>query len=648
MRFSSLNLARIVAAIAVLVGCGLVFAEDALVEPPITDSERGHWAFQPLRRPELPSVREAGWCRTAIDRFILARLEEAGLVGQVSNLPGQPSGQVENLPHDADRATLLRRICFDLTGLPPSLELQDEVIADELPDWYERLVDRLLASPSYGERWAQHWLDVSRFAETDGYEHDHVRPNAWRFRDWVIAAHNRDVPLNEFIGLQLAGDELRPGDESALIATGFLFCGPDMPDINLQAERRHTFLNDMTGTVGSVFLGLQMGCASCHDHKFDPISQADFYRLRACLDVEPLFEPHPQLGQVMREKSAKAPVNHLAIRGDFRRPGPIVEAAFPRIANLSNDVIASPSSDAKTTGRRTALANWLTRADNPLAGRVLVNRIWQGHFGRGFVGTPSDFGVMGNSPTHPELLDWLATELPRLGWSRKRLHRLIVTSSVYRQASKFESDVSRVEGDRKDSTLNLQHSATDPDNRLLAHFPRRRLDGETIRDTLLAASGQLNRQAGGPGFRPPLPSEVVRTLLKDQWPVTANVAEHQRRSVYLFARRNLRYPLFDAFDKPDANASCPRRNISTIAPQSLLLLNGDDSVTAARQLAQMIAERSGIDRNAAIELAYRHILSHRPTTDERRAASEFLSDANASLADLCLALINLNEFVYVD
>ena len=594
-------------------------ADEALTEPPITDSDRGHWAFQPLSRPTLPVVQNASWCRTTIDRFILDRLEKEKLA---------PAGE-------ADRATLLRRVCFDLTGLPPSLELQDEVFADEAPDWYERLVDRLLASPSYGERWAQHWLDVARFAETDGFEHDHVRPNAWRFRDWVIEAHNRDLPLNEFIGQQLAGDELRPGDESALIATGFLFCGPDMPDINLQEERRHTFLNDMTATVGSVFLGLQMGCASCHDHKYDPISQADFYSLRACLDVEPLFETHPQLGQVMREKSPKAPVSRLAIRGDFRRPGPIIEAAFPRIANLSNNVIAPPSSDAKTTGRRTALANWLNRADNPLAARVIVNRIWQGHFGRGLVGTPSDFGVMGESPTHPELLDWLATELPRLGWSRKRLHRLIVTSTTYRQASRSATSLGKP-------------GFSDSDGRLLSRFPRRRLDGEAIRDALLVASGQLNRHSGGLGFRPPLPNEVVRTLLKDQWPVTTNTAEHRRRSVYLFARRNLRYPLFEAFDKPDANASCPRRNISTIAPQSLLLLNGDDSVAAARRLAEMIERQSGTDHDSAIELVYRHILSRRPTNNERRAASEFLSDEQSSLADLCLALFNLNEFVTID
>ncbi len=620
MRALSIVLLIVIAAVAA--------ADELLTEPPITESDRGHWAFQPLSRPNPPAVQNTNWCRTAIDRFILTRLEKEKL---------SPVGE-------ADRATLLRRVCFDLTGLPPSLELQDEAFADESPDWYERLVDRLLASPSYGERWAQHWLDVARFAETDGFEHDHVRPNAWRFRDWVIDAHNRDVPLNEFIGWQLAGDELRPGDESALIATGFLFCGPDMPDINLQDERRHTFLNDMTGTVGSVFLGLQMGCAACHDHKYDPISQADFYRLRSFFDVEPLFDTHPQLGQVMREKSAKTPTSRLFERGDFRRPGPILQAAFPRIANVSGDAIASPADDAKTSGRRTSLANWLTRSDNPLATRVLVNRLWQGHFGTGLVASSSDFGVMGNSPTHPELLDWLATELPRLDWSRKRLHRLIVTSSVYRQASERGRVGEEESGRNADSSPPLPVSSSSP---LLQSFPRRRLDGEAIRDALLATSGELNRQSGGPGFRPPLPDELVRTLLKSQWPVTPEVEQHRRRSVYLFARRNLRYPLFEAFDKPDSNASCPRRNVSTIAPQALLLLNADDSVVAARRLAEWIAKQTGSDRRAAIELAYRQILNRQPTADDVRDAEQFLT-SDSALADLCLALFNLNEFVYLD
>jgi hypothetical protein len=399
-----------------------------------------------------------------------------------------------------------------------------------------------------------------------------------------------------------------------------------------------------------VFLGLQMGCAACHDHKYDPISQADFYRLRACFDVEPLFDTHPQLGQVMREKSAKIPVSRLMERGDFRRPGSIVQAAFPRIANVSSDAIPSPVGDAKSSGRRTSLANWLTRADNPLATRVLVNRIWQGHFGAGLVASSSDFGVMGNDPTHPELLDWLATELPRLDWSRKRLHRLIVTSSVYRQAGMKSGEWRVVSGEqnknRTDSVSSNSPLATS-NSQLFSHFPRRRLDGEAIRDALLAASGELNRQPGGPGFRPPLPDELVRTLLKSQWPVTPEVEQHRRRSVYLFARRNLRYPIFEAFDKPDSNASCPRRNVSTIAPQALLLLNADDSVVAARHLAESIQKQTDSDRHAAIELAYRHILNRKPSADDVRDAEQFLT-SDSALADLCLALFNLNEFVYLD
>jgi hypothetical protein len=416
-----------------------------------------------------------------------------------------------------------------------------------------------------------------------------------------------------------------------------------MPNINLQEERRHTFLNDMTATVGSVFLGLQMGCAACHDHKYDPISQADFYRLRACFDVETLFDAHPQLGQVMREKSSKIPTSRLFERGDFRRPGPIVQAAFPRIANPMNDAVAVPADDAKTSGRRTSLASWLMRADNALATRVLANRIWQGHFGKGLVASSSDLGVMGTSPTHEDLLDWLATELPRLDWSRKRLHRLIVTSSVYRAESAKCQVLSAQKDNAADAFLALgtEHLA------LLPSFPRRRLDGEAIRDALLAASGELNRQPGGPGFRPPLPDELVRTLLKSQWPVTPEVEQHHRRSVYLFARRNLRYPIFEAFDKPDANASCPRRNVSTIAPQALLLLNADDSVVAARRLAERIKTQAGDDRRAGIELAYRHILNRKPTAEDVRDAEQFLT-SDSALADLCLALFNLNEFVYVD
>ncbi|HWL74909.1 MAG TPA: DUF1549 domain-containing protein, partial [Burkholderiaceae bacterium] len=284
-------------------------------EAPITDDDREHWAFRPLIRPEQPVVANAAWCLNPIDKFILAALEREGL----SPMP------------PADRTTLIRRVTLDLTGLPPKPEEIDAFLADQSVDAYERLIDRLLASPAYGERWAQHWLDLARFAETDGFEHDKLRPQAWRYRQWVIDAANTDMPYDEFVRLQIAGDELKPDEPSAAVATGFGLCGPDMADINSQDERRHVLLNDMTATVGSVFLALQLGCAQCHDHKYDPISQADFYRLRA------FFEPALQLEETKFGRTlltdSKPRQSYFWIRGDFRRQGPEVQPAFVRIAD---------------------------------------------------------------------------------------------------------------------------------------------------------------------------------------------------------------------------------------------------------------------------------------------------------------------------
>jgi hypothetical protein len=715
-------------------------------EAPITASDRMHWAFQPARRPTVPPVQNADWCRTAIDRFILPRLETTGL----SPLP------------EADRATLLRRVTFDLTGLPPTVDELDAFLADPAPDAYDRVVDRLLASPAYGERWAQHWLDLARFAETDGFEFDHERPNAWRYRDWVVDSLNGDMPFDQFIRLQLAADELHPDDAAALAATGFLLCGPDMPDINDQQERRSTFLNDLTGTVSAALFGLQVGCAQCHDHKYDPISQYDFYRLRAFFDGLDLFTDHPLPGQEappvspeVREglakleaakqsltaieesarqklrtenpdlqptaadllnalsedgrqqfsalsktistlqKSVKLPdvprgriareladvkPSHLLIRGDFRREGPVVTSDFPRVANAGS---ATFSRENVTTGRRSQLAVWLMRDDHPLTGRVIVNRLWQHHFGRGLVETASDFGLMGNQPTHPELLDWLATELPRRQWRLKEFHKLLVTSAVYRQASRLDvPGWTADEASRADGSWNRAKEA-DPENQLLSHMPRQRLDGEAIRDAMLAVAGRLNREPGGPGVRPPLPAELVATLLKNQWNVSPTESDHRRRSLYLFVRRNLRYPLFEAFDRPDTNASCTRRNRSTTAPQALVLLNSEFSLTAARDLAGVLIE-SGGSPGDQIHIAYRRMLGRDPTADEQRTAEVFLDAqaerlreskrpttelalpnppssgslspapsladayADAALCDFCLALFNLNEFVYVD
>jgi hypothetical protein len=544
---------------------------------------------------------------------------------------------------DATRGVLLRRLCFDLTGLPPTPEQIDEFLKDDSSDAYEQLVERLLESRAYGERWAQHWLDLSRFAETDGFEHDKQRPDAWKYRDWVINAFNDDMPYDEFVRLQLAGDEA--GTENR-VATGFLTCGPDMPDINLQEERRHSFMNEMASTVGSVFLGLQIGCAQCHDHKYDPISQLDFYRLRAFFD--PAFQFKKNKVASLPDGNDVKTVSHLMVRGDFRRVGGRVEASFPRIANLSDFVlkVAKNRSDL-----RTQFSLWLTNSENPLSMRTIANRLWQYHFGEGLSDSPSDFGVMGDTPEHDELLDWLATEFPRQGFSFKRMHRLMVTSATYRQASRLPVDASPAE-----VTAWQQSLQSDRKNRLWSRMSRRRLEGEAIRDAMLLAAGQLSERCGGPGIRPPLPGELVHTLLKNQWPVSKDPADYTRRSIYLFVRRNLRYPLFEAFDKPDTNFSCPRRNLSTIAPQALMLLNSKLSLDAAKGLAELVdvlADGTSPSGNQEqISQIFLRCLSRRPSAVELELTDEFLCSASgghhAALVDLCLAVFNLNEFLYVD
>ena len=596
-------------------------------EEPLTDDDRDHWAFRPLVRPDVPAVDSLrGWSRNSIDEFVLARVVKAGL---------KPAPK-------ADRVTLVRRLYFDLIGLPPSPQDVDRFVADEAPDAYESLVEQLLAAPEYGERWGQHWLDLARFAETDGFEHDKVRTEAWKFRDWVINALNEDLPFDKFVQRQLAGDEV---STEFRVATGFLICGPDMPDINLQDERRHSFLNDMTATVGSVFLGLQMGCAQCHNHKYDPISQKDFYRLRAFFD--PAF---PTLNRnkpvALPDSNNPSTSSFLMIRGDFRRKGSALESAFPRIANREE---SKPAINEARSNLRTELADWLTRPDHPLVTRTLANRLWHYHFGRGLSETPSDVGVVGDSPINEDLLNWLATEIPRRGWSLKEMHRLIVTSSTWRQASRLSPNATAAQRTDWRRSLNL-----DPGNLHFSRGTTRRLEGEAIRDTMLAISGQLSQRRGGPGIRPPLPPELVRALLRNQWPVTRDSADYTRRSIYLFVRRNLRYPLFEAFDKPDTNVSCPRRNQSTIAPQALMLLNSETSLQAAKLLASQIRASVGGNSSKQVEAVWRTVLCRRPTADENATVTKFLTTESATdsestpLVDLCLALLNTNEFLYVD
>ena len=681
-------------ALALLTSLSIQLSAAEPTERPLDDVDRSHWAFQPLVRPTVPSGVTS---QNSIDAFIAEKLKQAGL---------EPLGE-------ADRATLLRRVTFDLTGLPPTPAEIDAFLADQSAGAWERVVDRLLASPAYGERWAQHWLDLARFAETDGFEHDLARPQAWRYRDWVIAALNEDMPFDQFLRLQIAGDEIAPNDPAAVIATGFLLCGPDMPDINNQDERRHVVLNEMASTVGEVFFGLQVGCAQCHDHKIDPISQFDFYRLRAFFDSGDIFHEHtiataseraafqaemdargetagpveaelkqldetakrrlreqnPDLlanannlrsvltpDELARQKELKQQLSklppatelprgrvfkqgpprqaHLYARGDFRRPAADVEPAFLRIATPH-----ARRADASTLATRTNLADWLASPEHPLVPRVLVNRMWQFHFGAGLVPTPSDFGFGGADPTHPELLDWLATELPRMEWKLKSLHRLIVTSETYRRASRPGTS---------DDAVWKALVDTDPDNRLWGRRSMMRLEGEAIRDAMLAAADRLSDRRGGPGVRPPLPAELVGTLLKNQWNVSPEEEDHRRRSIYLFVRRNLRYPLFEVFDRPDTNQSCAARARSTVAPQSLALMNSELSEELSGRLADVLRREHPESRADQIAAAFRRCLGRSPSRTESEPAQAFVSEDRNGLSALCLALFNLNEFVYLD
>lgn len=588
--------------------------ESTVDEYPISQYDRDHWAYEPIVRPEVPTVQDTYWPRTDIDRFVLARLESKSL------RPAPP----------AERSTLIRRLCWDLTGLPPSVDQINQFVNDQRPDAYSRLVDSLLSSPEFGKHWGQSWLDLARYADTDGYEHDKIREHAWKYRDWVIDAINGDLPYDEFVRQQLAGDVSDDGDQATL-ATAFCLSGPDMPDINSMDERRHVLLNEITSTVASVMLGLQFGCAQCHDHKYDAISQADFYRLRAFFDSSIRLKQNQSVSVLASYD--EFPQTHLMIRGDWRRQGPPLAPAFPRVLNAEERL---PAVDATP---RAELADWLTDRSNPLTSRVFVNRIWQQHFGTGLCSTPSDFGVMGDNPTHPELLDYLADELMRQQWSTKRLHRMIVMSSVYRSSGK------RPTADQPRRSWDDAMEA-DPDNRLLSHFPRRRLDAEALRDGLLAVSDSLNYKSGGPGIRPALPAEMVKTLKSGQWKETPSKTEHDRRSVYIFARRNLRYPFFATFDRPSADQPCARRNQSTTAIQSLMLLNSDLMMKTSDRLAESVAATQ-FDPKSQIHELYLRLYSREPVAREVTAAIAFL-ESDATLRDLCRAMLNSNEFLYVD
>ena len=655
----------------------------------------------------------------------------------------------------ATKEELIRRVTFDLIGLPPTPGEIDAFTNDSSPDALAKLVDRLLASSHYGERWGRHWLDIARFAETDGFEHDAVRPHAWRYRDYVVQSFNRDKPYDRFIKEQLAGDELYRNEPEALVATAFNLLGPDMVDSADQVQRRLNRLNDMTDTAALAFLGLTLGCARCHDHKFEPLSQKDYFSLQAYFTpaifrddlpvpnaveksahqaaleeynrltktprdeiavieapyrqklheqklaklspeaqlahkTSPAERTTEQINQIQetaalvevtekeilnamskedraRQKTLKVAFARFAqppllpmtlalqdpknssnktfilIRGDYNRPGDEVQPGFPAVLQATTNPLTRPGGHPLPIrwrgGRgeggayefkgptRSVLAEWIASPNNPLTARVMVNRIWQHHFGRGLVSTPSDFGLQGQRASHPELLDWLATEFIAHGWSIKRMHKLLLLSAVYQQSSRATPEA----------------LARDPQNHFYSRWQRQRLEGEVIRDSFLAISGALNVEHGGPGVYPPIPEDVFKGA--KGWSAGKNPADQYRRSIYIFNRRNLKFPFLEVFDAPDSNLSCPERPRSTSAPQSLTLLNADEVVTASQATAARLIKEAGSDQDR-LTLAYRLILGRHPTKREQALSSEFVK--SASWSELCRALFNANAFVYVD
>jgi len=676
---------------------------------------QNHWAFDPVAKPAVPTVENAAWARNPIDNFILSKLTERGFT------PARP----------ADKVSLLRRVYYDLTGLPPTPEQVDAFLADTREDAYERIVDQLLASPQYGERWARHWLDLVRYADTNSFERDGEKPNAWRFRDYVIRSFNDDKPYDQFIREQLAGDELDQVTPDTLTATGYYRLGlwDDEPADVLQA--RYDELDDIVATTSQVFLGLTVNCARCHDHKLDPIPQADYYQLVAFFneidryktdasqtdvsspelaaqhqvladrkaDIRRKMEPIEQSGivklsaedqrktegrergRVLKEKlqaqlSEEAwaeysqlrkeleeadavqlppresvlsvgkclpepPQAFILGRGNPHVPGAEVQPAFLTALGGGKPTIAPRAENAKSSGRRKALADWIASPTNPMTARVMANRLWQHHFGRGLARSPSNFGSLGTPPTHPELLDWLAGQLVEGGWRLKPLHRLLVTSSAYRMSA----------------TPSAKALAEDPENDWYARFDMRRLGAEEVRDSMLAVSGHLNPKMFGPGVYPELSAEVLQSqsMPGHGWG-KSSPEEQSRRSIYIFSKRSLVVPLLAEFDISDNDSSCAVRFATTQPTQALAMLNGDFAHQQAAALAARLKREAPGDTTAQVRRALRLALAG--PVDSRKLdhglklinalQEKHGENSDQAIEHFCLMVLNLNEFIYLD
>ena len=606
---------------------------------PSRDPRRSHWSFQPVRQtvpPAWAAQRQGEVPGHVIDTFIAERLRQKGLT----------------VPKAVTRTTLIRRVTYDLTGLPPTPEAVEAFVNDPSAQAWENLVDRLLESPHYGEKWGRHWLDLVRFAETNSYETDEVKPNAWRYRDYVIRAFNSDKPYDRFIREQLAGDELPDSGADGLIATGFYRLGIWDNDPADKELALYDQLDDLVATTGQVFLGLTVDCARCHDHKIDPISQRDYYSLLAFFrnihpyrngggtDEVPLPGDKQAKALAVTEPGPVAPVTHLLRRGNPGSLGEEVQPGFPGVLGAFVPTVIPPVS-GRSSGRRRALADWIASPDNPLTARVIVNRVFQHHFGRGLVRTPSDFGVQGSLPTHPELLDWLAGHFIQEGWSLKRLHRLILTSQSY-QAS---------------ATPTAEALKADPANDLFSRFDMRRLTAEEIRDSVLWVGGSGNPRMYGPGMYVALPKEVLasQSVPGKGWGNSPKV-EQARRSIYIHVKRSLLSPVLLSFDLAETDRSTPVRFATTQPTQALGMLNGSFFNEQARVLADRIRAEVGSQPRAQVRRAL-HRVTTRPPSDleisrgvallELLTSEEGLG-ATAALDAFCLLAFNLNEFLYLE
>jgi len=760
-------------------------------EMEISAEARQYWAFRKPVRPPVPRVSNQAWARHPIDAFLMQALENNALS------PAPP----------ADRFTLARRAYLDLLGLPPSPEQVAAFVNNSSPEAWENLIERLLGSPHYGERWGRHWLDVARYADSSGFEHDRDRPVAWRYRDYVIDSFNRDTPYNVFVAEQLAGDELDWTSHPSKVATGFLRAGPRVDYREKDnPQYRFDYLDDMIATTSQGFLGLTTQCARCHNHKFDPIPQKDYYRLQAAffayVDVNHYLAPEEEvraflakqeeidslvkpLGDEVAEIEApyrkkvfiaevlhrfpedaqiavktpeaertpgqklladqliravgvptgaveqalraddkakreallakiraleaqrpkplpyatgvtdgdyrfapdsygdepapgkgikrdphlqgsflaqgegiyQPPPSYFLFRGEMESRGPQMEPGFLTVVSSGKPPTAIPPSHGRTSGRRRALAEWIGSADNPLTARVMTNRIWHHHFGRGIVSTVNNLGKMGQPPTHPELLDWLAAEFVSRGWSVKQMHRLIMTSNAYKMASQFE---------------NAANQKADPENKLLWKFRMQRLEAEPLRDAILSVSGKLDLKLGGPPIFPKVDRTVLASMKYGIWEVEEDTPKVWRRSVYVYRKRGLPFPMFEVFDLPDQNVSCSGRNVSTVPTQALTLLNNEFVLRQARLFAERVAGEAAPDPSAQLTRAYEVALGREPGDQEKQLGLEFLdrqrkfhatrvSDTAmasppvrgvreadlAALADLAHVMLNLNEFVYL-